>query len=183
MKREGTRTSSVPVVSREAIQASSDSGIQPKPTRSSRSTTNLEQIDHEPRAANTTLAATKRSSPPGCSLAGFVDDHICLGHPQATAELTSRLSSKIAYPASAFQEVGVRSLQDLVKEIAHVVGLDIVIEAGSPLCLSVIFSQKSYGCMWVGRFRDHLKQATGSDKLRAQQTPGHAPSRMRAPPP
>ena len=63
------------------------------------------------------------------------------------------------------------------------VGLDIGIEAGSPLYLSVIFGQKSYGSMWVGRFRETLKRATGSDKLRAQQPPGHAPSRMRAPPP
>ena len=60
-------------------------------------------------------------------------------------------------------------------------GLDIIIDCGSPLYMQVWITQKDYGILWVGRFRQTLQAAVGSDKLRSHITPGHQPSRMRAP--
>ena len=76
-----------------------------------------------------------------CSALGFVDDHILIGHPQATFSLSSRLTRVIEYPADAFQEVATRSLSDLTKQLAHIVSLDLVIEMGSAMYRSLIVSQ------------------------------------------
>ena len=74
-----------------------------------------------------------------------------------------------------------RTLQDVTQALAHVVGLDLIIDAGCPLYMQTIITQKDYGTLWVGRFRQTPQAAFGSDKLRSQTTPGHQPSRMRAP--
>ena len=60
----------------------------------------------------------------GCSLVGFVDDHITFGHPATTRNLTTKLTGRIEYPPDAFQEVGLRTLGGITQALAHVVGLD-----------------------------------------------------------
>ena len=83
----------------------------------------------------------------------FVDDHIAFVHPEAGLNLTERLRRRIEYPSDAFQEVG---RTDLIQQIAHVIGLDIVLDCGSPLYMQIILSQKDSGILWVGRFRAEL---------------------------
>ena len=125
--------------------------------------------------ANLTLASGNRAS---CSLVEFVDDHIAFGHLEAGLNLTERLRRRIEYPPDAFQEVG---RTDIMQQIAHVIGLDIVLDCGSRLYMQVIFSRKDFGILWVGLFRAELQTRTQSDKLRSQTTPGHQASRVRAP--
>ena len=58
-------------------------------------------------------------------------------------------------------------MNDITQALAHVVGLDIVIDAGSPLYLAVVISQKDYGLMWVWRFRETLNDpGLAQEKIR-----------------
>ena len=148
----------------------------------------LDTLDYSEKSLTKPTAVTKTSKPgagvPGCSALGFVDDHILLGHPSATSVVSTRLMDVLEYPEGSFQECATRSLSDLTRQIAHFVGIDLVITAGSPLSRSIIVSQHTYGKLWVGRFQAALQKATGSKtrKLRRAKTPGHAASRMLAPP-
>ena len=96
---------------------------------------------------------------------------------KAGKHLTDSLARKIEYPADGFQPVG---RTDIMQQITHVIGLDIVFQI-TPLYQQVIFSQRAFGQLWVGRIREHLSNLTKSDKLRNQSLLGHQASRMKPP--